>query len=158
MMFANRNDQLRKDYNIGKKPAEGIVYKNQGRYSVPMPAFGEAICKIRDKDHDRYSDVLIEIDRLIQYGFLEIRYIMNPSETFSIAKRISYEASDDRDQISPMDAFIVATATTDPDCKSFCTTDSRLVSDSNVIETISEWREGHGYPEMNIMGVENILK
>ena len=158
MMFADSKDSLRKDYNLRGSKIDAML-KRHDQLALPMPAFGETICKIRDKTGSNFQTVVSEIDRLIETNVVKTVYLQKASETYAIAKDLSVSMDDDRDQISPMDALIVASATTDPCCNIFYTTDSRLISDARVSEIIDEWREDRdGYERLSIRGISSILK
>ncbi len=158
MMFADSKDSLRKDYNLSGRRIDTML-KRHDQLALPMPAFGETICKIRDKTGSNFQTVVSEIDRLIETNVVKTVYMQNASETYAIAKDLSVSMDDDRDQISPMDALIVASATTDLRCNIFYTTDSRLISDARVSEIVDEWRESReGYCRLSIRGISSILK
>ena len=122
-----------------------------------MPAVGEAFCKIKDKCGERAVEVLEEINRLMD-KVITIRYIRDGQATFDIAKKISEYREDDRDRISPMDALIVAAATTDPDCNVFFTTDSTLLSDTKITEIISGYRDAEKYKPLCIRDIAELIK
>lgn len=155
-MFANKDDVLRKDMNVGKGPIESII--RGGSFCIPMVALGESIHMIREKCREGYMDVLEELMGLLDSGFLETRYISDPDATFTLARKISSVTVDDRDRISPMDALIVASAMTDQTCTALYTSDSRLLSDANVSEAIAEWRESQSYPYMTIHDVSDLFR
>ena len=158
MLFINKKDVLRLHYNLGNKSAESCVAKREKQFYVPMPALGEAVYKIHEKCRDDADDVLMELNRLIRKDFLVVRFINNSSKTFQIAKQLSSEMNDDRDTISPMDAFILATAITEQDCTAFYTTDMKLILDTRVKDIISESRDDLGFQHMNVYGIDNILR
>ncbi len=145
-------------HDLGKRNAEAIVMRNHGRFGVPMPAFGESICKIRDKYKKNCNESFAEMDRLINHRFMEIKYLKNPVETFSIARKISSESSDSRNVISPMDSLIMASAIADPDCYSFYTADKKLTSDMKIKDIADQWRKSHGFRTMDIAGIFDILR
>ena len=157
MMFVNRDDSLRKDFDIGSKYAENCVRKNIRSLCVPMPAFGEAICKIRDKSKENAEDSMLEMNRLMDAGFLTVRYLSNPYEIYGLARELSKGVNDPRDAVSPMDALIIASATVDQDCRSFYTTDAKLFTECRVKDTVSEWRENLGFDTMAILQLSKIL-
>ena len=78
-----------------------------------MPAFGEAICKIRDKSKGNAENAMLEMNRLMDVGFLAVRYLSNPYEIYGLARELSRSVNDQRDAVSPMDALILASATVD---------------------------------------------
>lgn len=159
MMFVNKTDSLRSTYSIGNKKAEGCVKSGQREFCIPMPALGEAICKIRDKcGSERTMEALEEMNRLMDEGFLRVRYINDPSATFGLARSIAREVDDDRDAISPMDALILAAAATEQDCSIFYSTDVKLVSDCNVSQIVNDWREGQGLGEIKLLGISSVLR
>lgn len=157
MMFINRNDKLRSIYSINDKKAESCTKTNYREFCIPMPAFGESIYKIREKSPRDYNDSFVEMNRLLDKEFLKITYL-NSSEAFSLAKTISSAYDDDRDVISPMDALILASATTDDECDVFYTSDSKLISNSYVSETVEEWRSDHNMRSIKIKELSSILK
>lgn len=57
-----------------------------------------------------------------------------------------------------MDALIVSSAAVDDSCSRFYTTDSRLISNSEVSDIIGEWRDNMGYRPMTIMDVSDIFR
>ena len=65
---------------------------------------------------------------------------------------------DERDQISPMDALVVAAAASDKECVALYTTDRQLISDISVSEIVDEWRNERNYPLFKIKHVSNIIK
>ncbi len=156
LMFANKDDVLRKDMDVSKGSIESII-KN-GSFCVPMVALGESVHMIREKCSKECMDVLEELMRLLESGFLETRFISDPTATFTLARTISSDTVDDRDRISPMDALIVASAATDQTCTALYTSDSRLLSDANVSEVISKWRESQDYPYMTIRDVSDLFR
>ena len=158
MLFINPRDMLRRDYDLGTKPAESCVGKNERQFCVPMPALGEAVYKVHEKNGDDADDILKELNRLMKKEFLRIRFINNPSKTFQIARQLSSEMDDDRDSISPMDALILATAITEQDCVAFYTTDTKLISDTRVRDIISESRNDLGFPEMRVCDIDDVLR
>lgn len=157
MMFVNRGDSLRRDFNLGSKSAENCVKKNITSLCVPMPAFGEAICKIRDKSKGNAEDAMLEMNRLMDTGFLAVRYLSNPYEIYGLARELSRSVNDQRDAVSPMDALILASATVDQDCRLFYTTDVKLYAGCKVLDTVSEWCESMGFDKMNVKQLSRIL-
>ena len=157
MMFVNKDDSLRKALDIGTKAAENCVRKNIRSLCVPMPAFGEAICKIRDKTKEKAKDGLLEMNRLMDSGFLSVRYLGNSYQVYGLARELSKDVNDPRDAVSPMDALIIASATADQDCRTFYTTDVKLFTECRVSDTVSEWRENMGFEPMAISQLSRIL-
>lgn len=155
LMFANRDDALRKAMGLGRGHISSIL-KN-ARFCVPMAALGESFHMIRIKSPDDCMTILGELNGLLDDGFLETRFIGDPAATFTLAKTISATTVDDRDQISPMDAFIAASAATDQTCAALYTTDSRLISNTDVSEEISSWRDSQGFPPMVIRDVSELF-
>lgn len=47
----------------------------------------------------------------------------------------------------------MASAVTDPECRTLFASDIKLMSNSNVLDEISEWRQSKGYPEMAIRDI-----
>ena len=157
MMFVNKKDSLRKAYGIKQKPAESLFGSNM-RFALPMPAMGELICKVRDKQPDDYRDSLNELCRLMDKKFLEVRYIVAPSDVYQLANQIAGKACDPRDRISPMDALIIAIAAMDQDCDTFYTTDSRLITDGGMKELIDDCRIHSDLNQSRIADISDILK
>ena len=158
MLFINQRDMLRRVYDLGIKPAESCVGRNEKQFCVPMPALGEAVYKVHEKCGDDAGDILRELNRLMKDGFLRVRFINNPSKTFQIARQLSSEMDDDRGSISPMDALILATAITEQDCVAFYTTDTRLIADTRVRDIISESREDLEFQEMRVCDIDDVLR
>lgn len=155
VMLARKDDSLRKVFGIGKKDADYILRKQ--RFSIPMAALGEAVHQIRQKSRNDYKEPLDDLNRLLDKGRIKAEYIKS-REVFAIAKEISSEKEDVRDQISPMDALILSSAAVDDSCSRFYTTDSRLISNSEVSDIIREWRDNMGYRPMTIMDVSDIFR
>jgi hypothetical protein len=158
MMFADPKDPLRKGYGLGRGKAENMVVRNHGGLSIPMPACGEALCKMRDKCGDRLESVIREFNRLLDAGFLSVSYIRDAGDTFYIAKRLSERTDDSRDWISPMDALIAAAACTDPDCTMLYTSDSSLIADARTSEIIDEYREDNGYGDIRVCDISDLIR
>ena len=110
MAFVRKDDVLRDLFGINKGRIDSIL-KNK-TFCIPMVSLGEAFHQIRKKDPKCYSEPLNELNRLLDSGYLVTRYINDSTSTFSLAKEISAEVRDRRDQISPMDALIVSSAAT----------------------------------------------
>ena len=123
-----------------------------------MPAFGEAFCKIRDKAEDRIHDVREELDRLINANYIKIRYLRNGTDLFNIAAKLSKKNNDDRNNVSPMDALILASALTEPECTTFVTTDTTLLMNSDILELVEEWRSNNNMHELKIVDVNAIFR
>lgn len=156
-MFIDRKDILRRDYNVRDNEIEKSLKKHD-QLGLPMPAFGEVICKVRDKCGDNVHVVLKEMNRLMDDGIIVPCYLKNASATFNIAKELANIVEDDRDQISPMDALIAASATTDPCCTILYTTDIQLITDSRVSDIINDWRDERDYKPLAIRDISNILR
>ena len=157
MMFIDTKDPLRPEGTRWKK-IENVLKKNVKQIAVPMPAFGEAFCKIRDKAEDRIHDVREELDRLINANYIKIRYLRNGIDLFSIASRLSKKNNDDRNNVSPMDALILASALTEPECTTFVTTDTTLLMNSDILELVEEWRSNNDMHELKIVDVNAIFR
>ena len=123
-----------------------------------MAAFGEAICKVRDTCRDDIMQTMTEMNRLMDEGFFNVMYISNPSAVFRIAKDLSAGRKDGRDEISPMDALILASAVCEKDCDTFYTSDIKLLRDTNVQEIVCNERMDLGYEPLNIREVVEILR
>ena len=158
LMFSNHRDPLRKYYKIRGNKAEGSLIRNHPELKIPMPALGEVLCIIRDKCSDRSEDVIKEMNRLLDTGIVGTAYIHNANDLFSFANSITKETNDDRDQISPMDALIVATATTNPECSTLYTTDSVLLTNAGISDMIYDWRNNKNYDSLRIRDISEIIK
>ena len=156
MMLVNENDELRRDFGIRSRDAKRIL-KCRQQLCIPMPALGEVFCKIRDKCKDNSNEVLLTLNKLMDDGYFRTRYISNPYDTFELSKRLSNRRRDSRDLISAMDALILATAIVDPDCTEFYTSDTKLVSDSNVSEIVADYRENNDYDRMAEIPIDKII-
>lgn len=154
-MFVNKNDALRSAIGVGRGSIDSIL-KNKS-FCIPMPALGESFHKIREKNPKDCMDILNVLVDLLNSRFLETRFIGDPAATFSLAKTISAATDDERDQISPMDALIAASAATDQTCSSLYTTDSRLISNANVSDDITSWRDSRGFPPLAIRDVSELF-
>ncbi len=157
MIFADVKDKLRKDYGIRQKGIDKILKKSHPNLVIPMPALGEVFVKIRDKCGDRRNDVISEMNRLFDCNVVSPIYIKSSEDTFNLAKTFSKKANDDRDQISPMDALIVATAIVDKNCKVLYTTDSTLITDTAISEKMDEWRAQNNYDPLTIKDITEII-
>ena len=156
-MFVDRKDSLRRDYNIRDNGIEVSLKKQRPQLALPMPAFGEVLCKVRDKCKDDFETVLDEMNRLIDNGTVIPCYLKNAVDTFRIAKDLSAVMDDDRDQISPMDALIVASAVTNPNCTILYTTDSQLLSIS-LPDSAVDWRADNGCKSLAVRSILDIIK
>ena len=157
-VFSDRKDSLRKDYEIGSKKIDSLLKNKSECLCIPMPALGEAICMIRRKAKDRSIDVITELYRLIDADVLTVCYLNNAYDTFAIAKELSERVDDDRDWVSPMDAFIAASAVVDGNCTTLYTTDQNLISNYRVSDIIQRWRDKNDYPELQIRDIPDLLK
>ena len=122
-----------------------------------MPAVGEAMCKIMEKNCTAESmKAFSELDRLLRNGFLTTTYLRPDEQTFRLASRLMTIGNpDDRETISAMDAFITASSAVDPECSTMYTEDQNLLYNGNLKKEIDEWRSQNGYP---IMSVRSLLK
>ena len=157
-MFADHKDSLRNDYGIRNNEIESSLIKNHPNLSIPMPAIGEVFCKIMDKCKTRTDEVLLEMNRLFDKGLISPAYIHDSENLFPLANTIAKKTKDDRDQISTMDALIIAAATMDCNCSVLYTTDSQLIYDAGVANKIDDWRNDRGFGSLKIRGVSEILK
>ncbi len=157
MLFIDTKDPLRPEGTRWKK-IEKVLKKNVKQIAVPMPAFGEAFCKIRDKAGERISEVREEMDRLIKDHYIEIRYLKEGSDLFGIAASLSKKDNDDRNNVSPMDALILASALVDKECTTFITTDTTLLMNSEILEIANNWRNENNLPDIKIADLNTILK
>ena len=158
LMFADYKDSLRNDYGIRNNEIEKSLIKNRPNLSMPMPAIGEVFCKIRDKCKGRTDEVLLEMNRLFNSGLISPAYIHDSNDLFPLANVIARKTKDDRDQISTMDALIIAAATMDRNCSVLYTTDSQLIYDAGIANEINDWRDNKKYNPLTIRGVSEILK
>ena len=157
-MFADHKDSLRNDYGIRNNEIERSLIKNHPNLYIPMPAIGEVFCKIRDKCKGRTDEVLLEMNRLFSMGLISPAYIHDSENLFSLANTIAKKTKDDRDQISTMDALIIAAATMDHNCSVLYTTDSQLIFDAGIGNEIDDWRDNKRFNPLAIRGVSEILK
>ena len=58
--------------------------------------------------------------------------------------------TDERDKMSIMDSLIIATATSDPECRTFYTTDDKCLHNSEVWELSRAFRERHEFDNASI--------
>lgn len=158
MMFINRKDELRKDYGLKGRDAETCTNNSHRHFTIPIPALGEAVFKIREKNSDNWKESLDELDRLINIGFLDVVYLDKSTELYRVTRKLCRDVDDVRDMISPMDALIVAAATVNPDCGALYTSDRRILVDVYLNESVQEWRKEHGYPALRIAEISSILK
>lgn len=156
MMLINRNDGLRESLNLGPRSAEYIFRRNHPDFGVPMPAFGEAICKVREKGN-RSEELLIEMNRLMNASFVKPRYITDPDTVYRLARELCAEKKDGRDAISPMDGLILATAMADPECRFFYTSDTKLSYNSDVLNLVSDFRSEAGSPPLAIHQIKKAV-
>ena len=157
-MFADQKDGLRSHYNIRlNNGIEKSLKKSHPVLKIPMPAVGEVFCKIRDKCKNS-QEVILEMNRLFDDNIVSPAYLNEGEEVFALAKEISKVRTDDRDQISPMDALIAAAATVDKKCVYLYTTDNMLISNITILDTIREWRSDNHYPQLNITDITGIVK
>ena len=158
MMFINEHDVFRKYYGLGKKKAENCVIRNISCLSIPIPALGEALHKIREKTGDKWEVSLKEMNRLMSMGFLNITYRRDYYDIFGLAKELCMPDEDGRNVISGMDALIAATAAVDSDCTTLYTTDSKLISDMRLNDVLKNWREEHGVSPLKITDLSSIIR
>lgn len=149
-LLVDEKDSLRKDKNFRKRAPELLLRKNAVPLCVPMPAFGEAVCKIKDKCGDRGRDVFLELDRIMDNGTVVPRYLSDARAVFGLAKELSEDSQDDRDLISPMDAFIVAAAAADPECNLLVTSDTSLILDARLADAVASFREDRDFDTLQI--------
>ena len=155
-MFVNKKDSLRKAYGIKGKPIESL-FRSQ-KFALPMPAMGEMLYKIREKQPNDYRDSIDVLFKLVDSGFIEVRFISNASEVYNLAKKIVEEKGDSRDQISPMDALILATAVADQNCETFYTADAKLITASQTHGLVEKFREELGYEPMDVSDISDLIK
>ena len=157
-MFADQKDRLRNHYNIRQNSGiEKSLKKTRPILMIPMPAIGEVFCKIREKSKDSKGAIL-EMNRLFDDNIVSPAYLNDGEEIFALAKKISKIMDDDRDQISPMDALIAATAAVDKNCDYLYTTDNMLISNITILDVIKEWRSENGYSQLNITDITEIVR
>ena len=151
IVLIDPTDKMRSEAKIGRGRAESIV-GNLRSLKVPLPAYSEAICKTGDyyqKDRDARLRLYEELDRLRSRGFVEVEYIKDP-ETLRLASEMARSRTDERDKMSIMDSLIIATATSDPECRTFYTTDDKCLHNSEVWELSREFRERHEFDNASI--------
>lgn len=156
MMFIDKNDGLRDKLEIGQKDANAAIRRSHPDFGVSMPAFGEAICKIIERNTDS-GPVFAEMTRLIDISFMTPKYISKPSATYGLARTICSDKADGRDSISPMDGLILATAAVDTDCRVFYTRDSRLQVHSDAWDAIDEYRADHDADPLAIRPIDDLF-
>ena len=156
MMLIDKKDQLRTAMGISSgKPAEAIVKRNHPQFCIPMPAIGESVLKLRQKNHDNFIELMREFDRLLNSGFFVEKYLSE--EAFSLASILSKVFTDDRDRMTPMDSLILACAVVDQECDAFYTKDSTLLASPDVSSIASDYRTNHNMSDLRIDDFENIL-
>lgn len=151
MMFINKKDALRTANGIERKPIDKIITDRV--FYVPLSAIGETFHKIGEKEDDPEYRIEIyeEMQRLMTKNFLNIAHIRSGIDVFSNAKTIMEKNNgDDRDCISPMDALILAVAISDCECKSFYTTDQKLLFNYELKEFIKAERCARGLEDITI--------
>ena len=57
-----------------------------------------------------------------------------------------------------MDALILASALTEPECTTFVTTDTTLLMNSDILELVEEWRSNNDMHELKIVDVNAIFR
>ena len=158
MALVDPNDKLRSKSNIGRGKAESIT-GNLKSIKVPLPAYSEALCKTEDHylgDRDRQIEIYSELNRLRNKGFIEVEYINDP-EVLKLASEMAKYMSDDRDQMSIMDSLIVATASADPECRSYYTEDVQEIRNARIWDLCTEFRERKGF-ENPAISVQRLWK
>lgn len=143
MTFIDRKDGYSKKTGMGSKAAESMLKRSHPIFGVPMPAFGEAICKTREKGRGS-EEMFCEMSRLMDMGFIVPMYIRNPEDTYGLARTMCTSRDDDRALISSMDGLILATAAANPECTSFYTTDSKLLKDPELHSLLGDYRVSIG--------------
>lgn len=153
MAFVWSKDQLRIQNGLGSRKAESLVPRNHPEFRVPMPAVGEAVCKIMDKNSDEHTqEIFQELERLIKSGFIKISYLKRDASVFNLTSRImSMKPKDERDSVSAMDALIVASSAIDPDCEIIYTEDSGIAFNWELLQTLNDWRLQRGYSQVSIL-------
>ena len=153
MAFIWSKDRLRIQNSLGSRKAESLVPRNHPEFRVPMPAVGEAVCKIMDKNNDEHTqEIFQELERLIRNGFIKISYLKQDASAFVLTSRImSMKPKDERDSVSAMDALIVASSATDPDCEIIYTEDNGVAFNWELLQMLNDWRSQKGYPEVSIL-------
>lgn len=73
-MFIDRNDGLRRSSGIGPIDIERRLKSDTGDFCIPMPAFGEALCKVLEHKDDP-EETFSELERLVDAHVLHIRYL-----------------------------------------------------------------------------------
>ena len=116
---------------LGVMPIEKArqIADNEGLDLVLMSGNSNpAVCKIMDKNSDEYTqEIFQELERLIRSGFIRISYLKRDTSAFELTSRIiSMKPKDERDSVSAMDALIVASSATDPECEIIYTEDNGI--------------------------------
>ncbi len=127
---------------------------------IPMFALSEAIHTIKEKRKEDGLEVVRELYRLIDKGELKVRYFTRDTAlgAFDLAKELISIDGDERDYVSPMDALILATAASDPECSVLYTTDKTLLINAEIYNTIRTWRNDRGYESFRISDISEIIK
>jgi len=156
-MLADKRDSLRRTYKYRANEIRSSLKKEGGEFAVPMAALGEAIIKIRDKNGIRSEEPLLELHRLLSAEVLKPYYIRNAYDTYQMARDIVRGTDDARDNISPMDALIVASAIAEPMCSTLVTSDKSLISNDTISRISLDYREEKGYAVLNITDLPSII-
>ena len=86
LLFINKKDALRPHYNLGNKPAEKCVAKNEKQFCIPMPALGEVVYKVYEKCGTDADNVLKELNNLIRKNFLKGNWSGPPPDPKRLVK------------------------------------------------------------------------
>ena len=155
MMLLDPSDHLRRQFDIGSKAADKIVKKNN-TFTVPMPALGEAIFKIREKRPESFLNNMGELDRLMNNGFINVGHI-HSSDAYVWAKKLTDMFDDSRDSIDPADALIAGAAIADADCSTLYTFDNKLLMNLTMLNSIEDWREERGMMSFRTSSIMDII-
>ena len=152
MTFIWHRDDMRIRKGLGSRKAESMVPRNHPEFRTPMPAVGEAMYKIMEKNCTAETmEAFSELDRLLRNGFLKTMYLRQDEQTFRLASRLmTIRNPDDRETISAMDALITASSAVDPECSTMYTEDQNLLYNGRLRREIDEWRSQNGYPSMSM--------
>lgn len=152
LMFIDRGDRLRKSFEIGSVNIERRLKSNMGDFCIPMPAFGEALCKVLEHKDDP-EGTFSELKRLVDAHVLHIRYLDSPA-AFGLAYNLCREQHFRRDTVSIMDGLILASAVSDMECTRFYTTDTTLLTSAHAAAVIDDYRSAQDWPELKIREVD----
>jgi hypothetical protein len=147
--FIDKRDSLRRD--VGNPAVNRALTKPRERFRIPIPAIGEAFHIINTKateNLDRKKDAFRELEYNVRNNVFEITGLGKNSDAFIYARELVEYCSDNYEQITPMDALIVAVAITDVDCSKVYTKDNMLLMNTKIHEHVDEKRESLDFPKI----------